>query len=70
MIHLSAILFKRTQTSNWERGVAVITEAGMSDVITLLDSKGYAIVASDGGSCAIWTYSLCPAFGAISIPTE
>lgn len=69
-VHLTSCLYQLKKGDPRLKGVAVVSEAGLSEVIALLDSKGYPITAPDGGSCDIWQYWLTPCYGAITIPTE
>lgn len=70
MLHICFVRFKLTKESDWLPGLALLEEEGMSNILTLIDAKGYPVTASDGGSPSIWAYDLMAYRGAMSISME
>jgi len=69
-IHICAVIYKLKEDSDWKHGVAVIEKPGLSSITVLIDARGDAETAPDGGSPDIWDYRLQPEIGAISIPVD
>lgn len=70
MIHLCSLMYKLKKDDPWKRGVATLEAPGLSNVLCLIDEKGYPVTAPDGGSCAIFSYELTPWYGAMSVLSE
>lgn len=63
-IHLSACSLRAEKDGPWIDCVAVLSEAGVSDVITFILADGKPFT----GEC--WDYNLWPYRGAITISTD
>ena len=61
-IHISAASWQMNKGEHWIEGAAVLSEPGLSDVITFIMPNGKPYTGE------VWDYRLWPYRGAITIP--
>lgn len=64
-IAATVVQFKRTKDSEWESGLAILSEAGTSDIIALVSEDGKLVTRE-----TIWDYHSRDWLGTILLPKE